>query len=110
MGETEKRYRTLKEFYPFYLSQHMNPVCRSLHFIGTTLVLGTVAYSAAVSQPQYLLLTPLFGYSFAWVGHFFFEKNKPATFKYPLFSLASDFVMYFDILRGKQPMCPSKSE
>lgn len=66
------------------------------------------ALAAAVSfSPRVLLFCPVFGYSFAWVGHFFFEKNKPATFKYPLFSLACDFIMYFDIIRGNQPLMPN---
>jgi len=98
----EQRYKSLKEFYPFYLTEHRNPTSRLLHFIGTTLFF-VFLISALVSGRYILLLfCPLMGYGFAWVGHFFFEKNKPATFQYPLYSLASDFILYFQVLGGKQ--------
>ncbi len=104
----EKRYKTLKEFYPFYLTEHLNPVCRTLHFIGTSLLLADAIY-AVVSQQYWLLwLVPVIGYGFAWTGHFFFEKNKPATFQYPFYSLASDFIMFKDLLIGKQPFLIKK--
>ncbi len=104
----EKRYKTLKEFYPFYLTEHLNPVCRTLHFIGTSLLLADAIY-AVVSQQYWLLwLVPVIGYGFAWTGHFVFEKNKPATFQYPIYSLASDFIMFKDLLIGKQPFLIKK--
>ncbi len=98
----EKKYTSLKEFYPYYLTEHQNPTSRVLHFIGTGLVL--VVLGAAIAMSQYIWLTaiPVIGYGFAWVGHFFFEKNKPATFTYPFYSLASDFILFFDLLRGKE--------
>lgn len=98
----EKKYQSLKEFYPYYLTEHQHPTSRILHFIGTGLVL--VLLVAAVSLGKYIWLfgIPVIGYGFAWVGHFFFEKNKPATFTYPLYSLASDFLLFFDLLRGKE--------
>ncbi|WNC73735.1 DUF962 domain-containing protein [Thalassotalea psychrophila] len=98
----EKQFKSFKEFYPFYLSQHNNTVCRNLHYIGSILVLVMLSYSL-LSQ-QYILLwsLPLIGYSFAWIGHFFFEKNKPATFIYPWYSFVGDWVMLFDFLRGKK--------
>lgn len=98
----EKRFTTLKDFYPYYLKEHQNPVCRKLHFIGTGLlfvILGAALYSG---NYLWLISIPFVGYGFAWVGHFFFEKNKPATFQYPFFSLASDFVLFFDLLVGKE--------
>jgi hypothetical protein len=96
-----KKYQSFKEFYPYYLSEHSNVTCRRLHFIGTTLVI-LFAVSAIINQSWTLvILLPLFGYGFAWVGHFFFEKNRPATFTYPLWSLMGDFVMYKDMLTGK---------
>ncbi|MCF6352415.1 MAG: DUF962 domain-containing protein [Cyclobacteriaceae bacterium] len=98
----EKRYKTLKEFYPFYLTEHLNPVCRTLHFIGTSLLLADVIYALASQQYWLLWLVPVIGYGFAWTGHFVFEKNKPATFQYPLYSLASDFIMFKDLLIGKE--------
>jgi hypothetical protein len=95
------RYASFREFYPFYLSEHADPTCRRLHFIGSTLVL-VVLIAACVSQRWALLwLLPLLGYGFAWVGHFFFERNRPATFSYPLYSFAGDWVMYWQVLSGR---------
>ncbi len=102
----EKRYQTLKEFYPFYLTEHSNPTSRMLHFIGTGLVLLLIPAALLFHNARLLLLIPFVGYGFAWVGHFFFEKNKPATFKYPAYSLASDFMLFFDLLSGKQKFRP----
>lgn len=94
-------YKSLGEFYKFYLSEHSHPTSRRLHFIGTGLVIVTLV-GALLSQKYTLLwLLPLVGYGFAWAGHFFFEKNKPATFRYPFYSLASDFIMFWQILTGK---------
>ncbi|WP_456378284.1 Mpo1-like protein [Lutibacter sp.] len=104
----EDRIKSFKEFYPFYLKQHSNTTCRLLHVIGTTLVLAMVLTSIIHLNPYWLVLVPITGYGFAWVGHFFFEKNKPATFKYPLWSLKSDFKMYFEILSGKISLDASK--
>lgn len=98
----EKRYKSLKEFYPFYLSQHQNTTSRILHFIGTSLFLFIFFGSFIFHQVSILLFSPILSNGFAWVGHFFFEKNKPAKFQYPLYSLASDFILYFEILSGKQ--------
>ena len=97
-----KRIQTLKEFYPYYLSEHKNGVCRLLHFIGTTLFFIFLMGAFLFHSMWFIAACPVVGYGFAWVGHFFFEKNKPATFKYPLFSLASDFILYFEILNGKE--------
>tara|TARA_R110000868_G_scaffold8205_3_gene42646 strand:- start:238741 stop:239049 length:309 start_codon:yes stop_codon:yes gene_type:complete len=96
-----QRFDSLKDFYPFYLSQHQHPINRMLHFVATSLVIFVALYTLFSQAWWYLLLMPLFGYSFAWIGHFFFERNKPATFQYPLYSLASDFIMFKDILFGK---------
>lgn len=101
-----KKIQTLKEFYPYYLSEHQNPTCRKLHFVGTGLVLMLLLISLLTFKPMLLLLIPIIGYGFAWVGHFFFEKNKPATFQYPLFSLASDFILFFDLIRGSERFDP----
>jgi hypothetical protein len=96
-----ERYTSFREFYPFYLSEHANRTSRSLHFIGSWGVLGFLAAAITTANPWWLLAMPLCGYSFAWVGHFFFEKNRPATFKYPLWSLMGDWVMFKDILIGR---------
>ncbi|MFD2176351.1 DUF962 domain-containing protein [Veronia pacifica] len=98
---SEKAYKTFAEFYPFYLSQHENTACRRLHFIGSTLILLVLAYVVITSQYLLLLTLPLLGYGFAWIGHFFFEKNRPATFTYPVYSFLGDWVMFKDILTGK---------
>ena len=95
------RYSNFREFYPFYLAEHANRNCRRMHFIGTSLVLVVVAAAVALRDARWLLLAPLFGYGFAWIGHFAFEKNRPATFRHPLYSFAGDWVMYADILRGR---------
>ena len=96
-----KKFSTFSEFYPFYLSQHSNPSCRRLHFIGSWLVLTLAALAWVRSEPLLLLLLPVVGYGFAWIGHYFFEHNRPATFAYPLYSLMGDWVMWKDILLGK---------
>lgn len=100
-SSSARRFASFREFYPYYLSEHANRTCRRLHFIGTSLVIGVVVAAIVRNNPMWLLLAPLAGYGFAWIGHFFFEKNKPATFKHPLYSLVGDWVMYWDILRGK---------
>jgi hypothetical protein len=97
----ETRYRTFKEFYPFYLKEHSNSTCRRLHFAGSTIVLLLVALAMMSGELALLWLLPVVGYGFAWVGHFFFEHNRPATFKYPLYSLMGDWVMFRDMLTGR---------
>jgi hypothetical protein len=98
-----KRYTSLNQFYPFYLSEHQNTTSRILHFIGTGLVILSLIAGILFHNWRFLVAVPFLGYGFAWVGHFFFEKNKPATFKYPWYSLASDFILFWDLLSGKQP-------
>lgn len=94
-------FKSLKEFYPFYLQEHSNKTNRILHFIGTTLVI-MIALRAIISLNFGLLIfAPLIGYGFAWVGHFVFEKNRPATFKYPKYSFLSDFIMWWQLLTQK---------
>ena len=95
------RYTTFRDFYPFYLGEHSNPACRRMHFVGSTLVLLALAWVVVTGRWWGLLLLPVFGYGFAWMGHFFFEKNRPATFTHPLYSLMGDWVMYRDILMGR---------
>lgn len=95
------RFNSFAEFYPYYLSEHADRTCRRLHFVGTTLVLALIATALLGSNPWLWLTVPVAGYGFAWVGHFFFEKNRPATFQYPFYSLWGDFVMYKDMLTGK---------
>ena len=101
--ENIKRFNSFAEFYPYYLKEHGNSTCRRLHFIGTTLVIGLLAYTLGKGALGLLLAVPIAGYGFAWVGHFFFEKNRPATFQHPFYSLLGDFVMYRDMILGKVP-------
>lgn len=98
-----RKYTSFRAFYPYYLAEHRHPVCRRLHFIGTTLVVLLIAWAAVAREPLWLLLTPVAGYGFAWVGHFAFEKNRPATFTYPVYSLIGDWVMWKDMLIGRIP-------
>ena len=95
------RFTNFRDFYPYYLSEHRNLACRRLHFAGSTLVLLAILMAVASRDARWLWLAPLAGYGFAWVGHFAFEKNRPATFRHPLYSLAGDWVMYGQMLRGK---------
>jgi hypothetical protein len=97
----EKKYETLEEFWPFYLSEHQNPVNRDLHFVGSALGLVCLGKAVTKKKPLYLLLGLSAGYGCAWIGHFFIEKNKPASFKYPLKSFVSDWLMFGTRLTGK---------
>jgi hypothetical protein len=96
-----KQYQTFAEFYPYYLSEHADSTCRRLHFLGTVLVISIFAYAIVSLNFWWLLAMPVIGYGFAWVGHFVFEKNVPATFEYPGFSLMGDFVMFKDMIVGR---------
>lgn len=94
-------YRSFREFYPDYLDEHRDSRSRLLHFLGTALVLVTLAGVVWTGRWLWLLAVPVFGYGFAWAGHFVFEGNRPATFRHPLYSLAGDFVMFRDLLTGR---------
>jgi len=96
-----ERFASFREFYPYYLSEHADRTCRRLHFVGTSGALLCVIAAFLSANFWWLLAGLLCGYAFAWVGHFFFEKNRPATFKYPFYSFAGDWVMYADIWRGR---------
>ena len=95
------QHTSFADFYPFYLSEHSNRICRRMHFVGSTLSLMCLAVLAVTGQPQYFLYALLCGYGCAWIGHFVFEKNKPASFKRPLYSFMGDWVMYRDMWRGR---------
>ena len=96
-----RRFASFREFYPFYLSEHANRVSRRLHFIGSCGVLALLAMAIVRRNAWWLLVALLCGYGFAWVGHFFFEKNRPATFQHPFYSFAGDWRMFWDVLRGR---------
>jgi hypothetical protein len=95
------KFANFREFYPYYLSEHRDRRCRRLHFVGSTLVLLTLLLALVTGRLALLWLMPVIGYGFAWVGHYVFEKNRPATFQHPLYSLMGDWVMYWQTLRGK---------
>lgn len=95
------RFASFRDFYPFYLSEHANRMSRRLHFIGSCGVLVLIGVAIARGNAWWLLGALVCGYGFAWVGHFFFEKNRPATFKHPIYSLMGDWVMFWHILTGK---------
>ncbi len=99
--KTEARYQSFAEFYPFYLGEHQNSICRRLHVIGTTIVIAVFIYAIVSCHFWLLLLQPLIGYGFAWVGHYFFENNRPATFTDPWFSLLGDYKMWWDVVTLK---------
>ena len=95
------KFSSFREFYPFYLGQHQHLVCRRLHFLGSLATLG-FALRALVSGNNYWWIAALLaGYGCAWIGHFFFEHNRPATFSHPFYSFAADWVMFKDILVGR---------
>jgi hypothetical protein len=96
----EREIHSFEEFWPFYVREHANPTNRALHFVGTTLALGSVAAGLVTGKRAFFAAAPVLGYGFAWVGHFVFEGNKPATFKYPAWSLRGDFVMWSKTVQG----------
>jgi len=96
-----RRFASFAEFYPFYLSEHADRTCRRLHFAGSVLVIACAALGLWTGKGECFLAALVAGYGFAWTGHFFFEHNRPATFKYPFYSFLGDWVMFADILRGR---------
>ena len=97
----EKRYTNFKDFYPYYLSEHSHKTTKLLHFIGTSISLYFLFNFFRTFDFVYIILSLLSGYVFAWISHFFIEKNKPATFKYPFYSFIGDHLMFVEIIMGK---------
>ena len=98
MAEPARQFKSFKEFYPFYLSEHKNPMCRFMHFVGATIMVLLIVATVMTRYLGFLWLVPIAGYGFAWLGHFAFEHNRPATFKNPFYSAAGDWVMYAQLL------------
>jgi len=101
---TAARIRPFRRFYQDYLGEHRNPACRLLHFIGSWLVIVVVVAAIISRRPRLLLAAPLIGYGFAWVGHFFFEHNRPATFRQPWYSLLGDWVLWWQITTRRRSL------
>jgi len=99
--ETGKKYTDFNSFYQYYLTEHSDNKNRMLHFTGTLILILFLLAGIITGRWIFFALIPVVGYGFAWVGHYFIERNKPATFTYPLYSLASDFVMFWHILTGR---------
>ena len=96
-----RKYRSFGEFWPYYLREHSKPRTRMLHYIGTSIVVGIAFFALLTGRWLWLLAIPVAGYGFAWIAHFRVERNRPATFTYPLWSLAADFTMWWLWLTGK---------
>ena len=96
-----ERYTSFASFYPFYLSEHTDRTCRRLHFVGTSLGLLCLIAAPVTGSWWLLALGLVVGYACAWVGHFFFEHNRPATFRYPAYSFLGDWAMWRDMLTGR---------
>ena len=94
-------FSSFAEFYPFYLAEHRHPTCRRLHFVGSSLAIGCVVAAILDANAWWIAAALAAGYGFAWVGHAFFEHNRPATFKYPLYSFIGDWALYKDMLTGR---------
>jgi hypothetical protein len=98
----ENPYRSFRDFYPFYLSEHANRTSRRLHFTGTSLACLLIILAVITQRWWILGLALVQGYAFAWVGHFFFEHNRPATFRYPAFSFLGDWRLWWEMLTGQR--------
>ena len=98
---SDGRYQSFAEFYPFYLSEHSRRETRRIHFTGSALALLCLLWALLSGEARWFLAAVICGYGFAWFGHVFFEKNRPATFRYPLYSLMGDWKMFWQILTGK---------
>lgn len=98
---SKSRFESFGKFYEFYLLEHKSKLCRRMHFVGSTAALFCLAALIVTGQPAYIAFGLFAGYGFAWIGHFVFEKNQPATFKYPLYSFIGDWKMYGQMWVGK---------
>jgi hypothetical protein len=96
----QPEFQSFEDFWPFYVREHSKKATRTLHFIGTSLAFASVTAGLLTRRRSLLLAAPVVGYGFAWVGHFFVEGNKPATFKYPAWSFRGDMVMWWRTLTG----------
>jgi hypothetical protein len=98
---SQERYDSFTEFWPYYLAEHSKPGTRLLHLVGTSIALATVVVFILIGKWWLFPLALIPGYGAAWIGHFFIEKNKPATFQYPLWSFMGDYKMIWMMLTGR---------
>lgn len=98
---SDDNFQSFNDFWPFYLGEHRSPLSRKLHVAGTTAAVATLGVAIATRNWKLGLAAPLMGYGPAWVGHYIIEKNRPATFKHPLWSLIGDFKMASLMLTGQ---------
>lgn len=110
MAAQTRQFHCFSDFYPFYLQQHSQPGCRLLHYVGSSVVLVLLGIAVFMQQWTLLWWLPLAGYGFAWIGHFFIEHNKPATFQYPLYSLAADWLMLWHFVSGRLPALLARAQ
>jgi hypothetical protein len=101
VANASTKFASFTEFYPFYLGEHQKTICRVLHFCGTSIALALLVFAIMTSSWWLIAVAVVQGYTWAWVGHFGFEKNKPASFKQPIYSFMGDWVMWFQLLTGK---------
>lgn len=94
-------FRSFDEFWPYYVGEHSSAACRALHYFGTSMAIASLIGFVATAQFHLIPISLVLGYGPAWVGHFFIEKNRPATFKYPRWSLMGDFKMLWYALTGR---------
>lgn len=97
------RFTSFRQFWPYYLQEHARAGTRAMHYAGTTLVVALILLLMISGRWALLLLLPVAGYGFAWAGHLLIERNRPATFTYPLWSLRADFVMWYRFVAGFTP-------
>ena len=96
-----KHFDSFADFWPYYLGEHRHPVCRALHYVGTTVAIFSIAAALITLQPLLVIPAILSGYVFAWIGHFFIEKNRPATFSWPGMSFRADLKLYALKITGR---------
>jgi len=101
MSSMKREFNSFEEFYPYYIDEHKNKYTKLLHFIGTWCFIFFIIAFLVTGEPKHIFFGFLSGYAWAWTGHFFIEKNKPATFYFPIYSLFGDWKMFAEILQGK---------